>query len=51
MCGKRFTFLYTSPYEHVQKRFRLSTFVFSKCSEKNSHDYICGKELKGVWWE
>ena len=22
--------------------FRLSNFVFNKCSEKNSHDYICG---------
>ena len=21
---------------------RLSNFVFNKCSEKNSHDYICG---------
>ena len=26
---------------------RLSTFDFNKCSEKNSHDYICGYELKG----
>ena len=46
MCGKRLTFVYTSPYEHVQYNVsdpsRLSTFVFKKSSKKDIHDYICG---------
>ena len=38
MGGKRFTFLYGSPYELCNIMFhvlRLDTFVFNKCSEKN----------------
>ena len=47
MCGKRLTFLYTSPYEHVQYNvcglyYRLSTIVFKKSSENYIHDYIRG---------
>ena len=37
VCEKRLTFLYTSPYEHVEYNvwgLRLSAFVFKKCSEK-----------------
>ena len=35
VCGKRLTFLYTNPYEHVEYNVSLlSTFVFKKCSEK-----------------
>ena len=35
VCGKRLTFLYTNPYEHVKYNVSLlSTFVFKKCSEK-----------------
>ena len=41
MCEKRFTFLYTSPFEHVKYKvsnitfrvLRLSTFVLNKCTE------------------
>ena len=36
MSGKRLTFLYTSPYEHVEYKVSgpyVNFFVFSKCSE------------------
>ena len=42
MCGKRLTFLYTSPYEHVQYSVpRFSTFVFEKSLVKS---------LRGFGW-
>ena len=41
VCWKRFTFLYTSPYDYVQYNVS-GPFVFNKCSVKNSHNYICG---------
>ena len=44
VCGKQFTFLYSlmNMYNITFQVLRLSTFVFTKCSEKNLHDYICG---------
>ena len=53
MCGKRFTFLYTSPYEHVQYNASgpwVKYFWLNKCSEKNIHDYFVIKSLKGFGW-
>ena len=54
MCEKRLTFLYTSPYEHVQYNFeapRLSTFVIKKSSEIEIFTIIFVlKSLKGFCW-
>ena len=46
MCGERFTFMYTSPYKHVQYNVPVK-----KCSEKIIFTIIfVVRSLKGFAW-
>ena len=48
MCGKKLTFLHTSPYHHVEYNVEGRKVAFIKSVKKNNiHDYICDQSLNG----